>query len=37
LNKVFVKDTKEAVLERPSGIAYAIPVEYVKLLLERPR
>ncbi|WP_321528183.1 serine protease [Sedimenticola selenatireducens] len=29
LNSVFVKDTKETILERPSGISYAIPVRYV--------
>lgn len=33
INKVFVKESKEAVLERPSGITYAIPVRYVKELL----
>lgn len=30
LNKVFVKETKESVLEKPSGISYAIPVKYLK-------
>jgi S1-C subfamily serine protease len=34
VNMVFVKETKEAVLEKPSGIAYAIPVEFVKLLMK---
>jgi serine protease Do len=33
INKVFVKESKEAVLEKPSGITYAIPVQYVKELL----
>ena len=33
INKVFVKESKEAVLEKPSGITYAIPVRYVKQLL----
>ena len=33
INKVFVKESKEAVLEKPSGITYAIPVRYVKDLL----
>ncbi len=33
LNSVFVKDTKETLLERPSGISYAIPVEFVHQLL----
>jgi serine protease Do len=33
INKVFVKESKEAVLEKPSGITYAIPVQYVRELL----
>lgn len=33
LNKVFVKETKENVLSKPSGISYAIPIEHVKNLL----
>jgi len=33
INKVFVKESKEAVLEKPSGITYAIPVQYVTQLL----
>ena len=33
INKVFVKESKEAVLEKPSGITYAIPSEYVANLL----
>ena len=32
LNKVFVKETKEYVLEKPSGISYAIPIKYLKEL-----
>jgi S1-C subfamily serine protease len=35
INKVFVKESKEAVLEKPSGITYAIPVRYVKELLRQ--
>lgn len=35
LNSVFVKDTKETLLERPSGISYAIPVAHVHALLEQ--
>lgn len=35
LNKVFVQDSKENVLERPSGISYAIPIRYAKELLRR--
>lgn len=34
LNMVFVKESKESVLEKPSGISYAIPAKYVLLLLE---
>ena len=34
INRVFVKETKENVLEKPSGITYAIPVVYAKKLLE---
>lgn len=33
INKVFVQDTKENVLSRPSGITYAIPIEHVRNLL----
>ena len=35
INKVFVKESKEAVLEKPSGITYAIPSEYVSKLLDQ--
>lgn len=35
INMVYVKETKEKVLERPSGISYAIPVRYIVELLER--
>ena len=35
LNMVFVKQTKENVLSDPSGIAYAIPINYVTELLKR--
>jgi len=35
INSVFVKESREAVLERPSGISYAIPVIWVKELLQR--
>lgn len=34
INKVFVKESKEKVLEKPSGITYAIPVTYVHQLLK---
>lgn len=35
LNMVFVKETKESVLEKPSGISYAIPVAYVEDMLRK--
>lgn len=35
INKVFVKETKENVLSKPSGITYAIPIKHVKNLLAR--
>ncbi len=35
VNSVFVKESKEHVLDRPSGISYAIPATYVRALLER--
>ncbi|MFT6735736.1 MAG: serine protease Do, partial [Polaribacter sp.] len=34
-NKVFVKESKETVLEKPSGISYAIPVKYLMELAKR--
>ena len=33
INSVFVKESREAILERPSGISYAIPVNFVDALL----
>ena len=34
INKVFVQETKENLLERPSGISYAIPIKYAVNLLK---
>ena len=34
INKVFVKEGRENVLAKPSGISYAIPGEYMRKLLE---
>ena len=34
INKVFVQETKEAVISKPSGISYAIPVKYLIELLQ---
>ena len=33
INSVFVKETKETIMQDPSGISYAIPVKYVLKLL----
>jgi serine protease Do len=35
LNMVFVKEGRESALERPSGISYAIPVDYARELLRQ--
>jgi len=35
VNMVFVKEGRENVLAKPSGISYAIPVQYAKRLLEK--
>jgi serine protease Do len=34
INSVLVKESKESVLQKPSGISYAIPVKYVHNLIE---
>jgi len=33
INKVFIQESKEAVISKPSGITYAIPVKYLHKLL----
>ena len=35
INSVFGKESKETLLSSPSGIAYAIPVKYVKKLIQK--
>jgi len=35
INKVFVKESKENILSKPSGITYAIPVRYLNDLLKK--
>nr|BAL53106.1 peptidase S1/S6 chymotrypsin/Hap [uncultured Gammaproteobacteria bacterium] len=35
LNKVFVQESKESLLSKPSGISYAIPIEYARKLLKK--
>ncbi len=37
VNSVFIKKTKEMAITDPSGISYAIPVTYVRRLLDRAR
>ncbi len=34
INKVFVKETRESVIQKPSGITYAIPSKYIIKLLK---
>jgi S1-C subfamily serine protease len=33
VNSVFIKQSKEALLQQPSGITYAIPIQYARALL----
>lgn len=35
INKVFIKESKENVLEKPSGITYAIPIRFAEKLLRK--
>jgi S1-C subfamily serine protease len=35
VSSVFIKETKEKILQDPSGISYAIPIRYAKALLAR--
>lgn len=35
INKVFVQESKENLLEKPSGISYAIPIKYARELLKK--
>jgi len=37
LNKVFIQETKETVIQKPSGISYAIPIVYLQELLKKSR
>ena len=37
INMVFVKGTKESALSQPSGISFAMPVQYLRELLRRAR
>ncbi|HEX9146945.1 MAG TPA: serine protease [Candidatus Binatia bacterium] len=35
LNKVFVQESKETLLQKPSGISYAVPINYLRELLKK--
>ena len=35
LNKVFVQESKESLLQKPSGISYAIPINHLRELLNK--
>lgn len=35
MNMVFVKESKESVLDKPSGISYAIPIQHARRLLHQ--
>jgi hypothetical protein len=35
INMVFVKENKESVLSKPSGISFAIPVRFLRELMEK--
>jgi S1-C subfamily serine protease len=35
LNKVFIQESKESLLQKPSGISYAIPINYLRGLLKK--
>ncbi len=37
INKVFIKESKESVLQKPSGITYAIPNKYIIKLLHQSK
>jgi serine protease Do len=35
VNKIFVQESKESVLQKPSGISYAIPINFLRELLKK--
>jgi len=37
INKVFIQETKESILQKPSGISYAIPINHLQELLKKIR
>jgi serine protease Do len=37
INKVFIQESKETIIQKPSGISYAIPVNHLQELLKKIR
>jgi serine protease Do len=37
INKVFIQESKESILQQPSGISYAIPINYLKELIRKTK
>ena len=37
INKVFIQETKETVIQKPSGISYAIPIKHLATLIKKVR
>jgi len=37
INKVFIQESKETVIQKPSGISYAIPINHLQELLKKTR
>jgi len=37
VNKVFIQETKETAIQKPSGISYAVPINYLIALLKKSR
>ena len=37
INKVFIQETKETIIQKPSGISYAIPTNFLQDLLKKTR
>jgi serine protease Do len=35
INMVFVKENKESILSKPSGISFAIPVRFLRELMQK--
>jgi len=37
INKVFIQESKETVIQKPSGISYAIPIKHLATLIKKVR